>query len=302
MTDTNDIAVWDRFWQTQEGGEAGGCLPDGWRGIEEAQKCAWREFAAVSATDSDVLDLATGDGRVLSWIGELHESARLVGVDSAGSLPPGTASMQLLAATPIENLPFEPRSFDLVTSQFGFEYSRVEETAREIARVLRPDGRAGLLMHRGDGPILAHNLGRAEAIRWIADSQKLFDRARQAARAGAQFYQGFIAHCRNAAAEGATAFGKESAAWEIAAAIGQAFQMEQRHRSGALRETIEAIAAQAHNELDRIASLERACAVADDKPRLAKAFAAAGLMVSDSRTVAEEAKPPFATFVTLRTG
>ena len=300
MSDDNDIAVWDRFWESQNGGQGGGCLPDGWSAIEIAQKMAWRNFVAGAHPGCAVLDLATGDGRVLRWIEEIGCAGELVGVDSAHSLPTGSDSIQMLAGTPVENLPFEADRFDLVTSQFGFEYSRVEDTAAQIAKVMRDDGRAGLMMHRGDGPILAHNLARAAAIEWITDDKKLFERAMQAVRAGPQFFQGFVSHCQGTARMGAERFGPRSPGWEIAEAIARSFHMEQRHRSGNLRQTLDAIRSQSRNELERISSLRRACAVADDGERLAKAFEIAGLTQVSLEPVQDAAGAAFATVHVLR--
>ena len=300
MSDDNDIAVWDRFWESQNGGHGGGCLPDGWRAIEIAQKSVWRDFVAGASPNCAVLDLATGDGRVLRWLEEIGCAGELVGVDAATLLPEGSDAIQMLASTPVEQLPFEAERFDLITSQFGFEYSRVEETAVQIAKVMRNDGRAGLIMHRGDGPILAHNLARAAAIKWVAEDKKLFERAMQAERAGPQFFHGFVAHCQGTARMGAERFGPQSPAWEIAEAIARSFQMEQRHRSGNLRQTLDAIRSQSRNELERISSLQRACAVADDGERLAKAFEIAGLTQVSLEPVQDAAGAAFATVRVLR--
>ena len=300
MSDDNDIAIWDRFWESQNGGQSGGCLPDGWRAIEITQNSVWRDFLAGASPNCAVLDLATGDGRVLKWIEETGRAGELVGVDSAHSLPECGDAIRMLTGIPIENLPFEADRFDLVTSQFGFEYSRVEDTAAQIAKVMRDDGRAGLMMHCGDGPILAHNLARAAAIKWVAEDRKLFERAMQAVRAGPQFFHGFVTHCQGTARMGAERFGPQSPAWEIAEAIARSFQMEQRHRSGNLRQTLDAIRSQSRNELERISSLQRACAVADDDNRLAKAFERAGLTQVSLEPVQDAAGAAFATVRVLR--
>ena len=300
MSDDNDIAVWDRFWKSQSVGQRGGCLPDGWRAIEIAQKSVWRDFVAGASENFAVLDLATGDGRVLRWIEETGRAGELVGVDSATSLPDCGDAIHMLGGTPVENLPFEADRFDLITSQFGFEYCHVEDAAAQIAKVMRADGKAGLLMHRGDGPILAHNLARAAAIEWVSEDRKLFERAMQAVRAGPQFFQGFVAHCQGTARMGAEQFGSWSPAWEIAEAISRSFQMEQRYQSGKLRLTLDAIRSQSRNEFERISSLQKACAVADDEDRLAKAFASAGLTQLSAEPVQDAAGSAFAIFHVLR--
>lgn len=42
----NDAAAWSDFWAANAGGSAGGCLPQRWAAIEEAQRAAWRGFIA----------------------------------------------------------------------------------------------------------------------------------------------------------------------------------------------------------------------------------------------------------------
>lgn len=60
----------------------------------------------------------------------------------------------------MESLPFRDGEFAAVISQLGFEYGEVAKVAAEAARVLAPAGKVGLMVHRGDGPILEHSLAR----------------------------------------------------------------------------------------------------------------------------------------------
>lgn len=55
---------------------------------------------------------------------------------------------------PCEQQPFDDDSFDLVTSQFGFEYSDASETLSEVRRVLVPDGRFVAVVHHGDSELI----------------------------------------------------------------------------------------------------------------------------------------------------
>ena len=146
-------AAWNMFWYQNARGGAAGCLPEGWRSIEEAQRRVWQEFARGIPQGGAVLDLATGDGRVLAWIGAERSDLVLNGVDLAPTLPPPPPHVTLQGGVAMEDLPFPDHSQDAVTSRFGFEYGDTDRAAAEIARVLKPAGRIGLMMHRGDGPI-----------------------------------------------------------------------------------------------------------------------------------------------------
>jgi len=50
--------------------------------------------------------------------------------------------------------PFAGDSFDLVTSQFGFEYSDIKKTLVELRRILRPTGRFVAISHHIDSVLI----------------------------------------------------------------------------------------------------------------------------------------------------
>ena len=79
--------AWGDFWagQTDQGG--GGCLAGRWRIIDEAQRRAWQEFARLLPANANVLDLATGDGRVMGWLLGARKGLKLQGVRPRASHP-----------------------------------------------------------------------------------------------------------------------------------------------------------------------------------------------------------------------
>ncbi len=68
--------------------------------------------------------------------------------------------------TPCERQPFDDDSFDLVTSQFGFEYSNIEKTLAEVRRVLVQGCRFVAISHHSDSVLI-------EAARVERDIYKL---------------------------------------------------------------------------------------------------------------------------------
>lgn len=296
-----DAKAWGEFWKRNSGGDANGCLPERWAAIEEAQRQAWRDFAAQLPEEAHLLDCATGDGRVLRWLREERSDLDLTGIDRAEELPPAPEGTVLRGGVEMEALPFEDGAFHAVTSQFGFEYGDTAKVAGEIGRVLREGGLVGLMVHRGDGPILEHNLRRREAIRWAVEEKQIVEtimRALTDARGG------FGAAAQVGAAlamVGAKLHGETSPAWEIPEAARRTIIMG--HKRGAPVEDIEAtlrtIAEQAENELGRIASLERACGRADARDQLAEAFAVKGLALTETREVREPTGRAFADFLTF---
>lgn len=304
-TQRDDQAAWNDFWAhnarggAKRGGaaEGGGCLPARWKAIADAQRAAWLDFVADLPNGAAALDLATGDGRVLRWMRAERSDLDLTGVDLAPQLPPAPAGTRMRAGVAMEELPFPDDNFHAVGSQFGFEYGDIEAAVGEIARVLRPSGKVGLMVHRGDGPILEHNKARREQIGWALGEKKLAGQAKQALTAGPGGAQRAHDLAAEGAREGARRFGESSPGWEIPEAIRRSVIMGNRAGIQSVVETIAAIEAQAANEIGRIDSLERACAVADDREALSAAFAGHGLTLRGESEIAEPSGRAFADFL-----
>lgn len=296
--------AWSQFWASSAaGGGQGGCLPEGWRGIEAAQRDIWREFARALPRGARTLDLATGDGRVMRWLLEARRDLKPVGTDLAPKLPPPPRGTRLRPGVAMESLPFPDGRFAAVTSQFGFEYGDVVKIAGEIARVLAPRGKVALLMHRGDGPILTHNVKRGEQIRWVLDEQELVEKAKQFLARRLPGLATVTPEISAAPVEGARRFGEGSVGWEIAEAVRRTLVMGAQDTPTNVAALLDTIAGHARNELGRIDSLTSACGTADDEAALATAFTGAGLAQVDVRPVCEPGRQrPFATLRLLQRG
>ena len=293
--------AWGDFWQAnigsstgaRAGTEGGGCLPARWSAIEEAQKGVWAEFASGLPENAKVLDLATGDGRVLGWMANLRSDLDLHGVDLAPALPAPPQGVTTQGSVRMEALPSDDGAYDAIVSQFGFEYGNVRLTAGEIARVLKPGGTVGLIVHRGDGPILEHNAARRAAIRWVLDEEKAGDAVRRGLAEGANAAGGGAQQAHDAAAKVARTalnrYGEGSPGWEIAEAMRRSVVGAARSGNGpaAVRETVAIIETQARNEMARIISLEHACRTADDRDTLNAALAANGFAPTHQRSLRE---------------
>lgn len=295
----SDAAAWSDFWAANAGAPQGGCLPQRWAAIEEAQADAWRAFIAALPEGAKVLDLATGDGRVLGWMRAARGDLELTGIDLAPDLPAPPAGTTTRGGIAMESLPFGDGEFAAVVSQFGFEYGDVAKVAGEIARVLAPGGSVGLMVHRGDGPILEHNLARRAAIDWVLDEQRLGAILRQALDApnGGPDVAAQVAAAIGIV--GANRFGQDSPGWEIPEALRRAVLLGAEAGRDSILATVTQIEARAANEVGRIASLERACAVADQREALAAAFAAQGLALQTTSDVCEPSGRALASFLTF---
>ncbi|HSJ77995.1 MAG TPA: class I SAM-dependent methyltransferase [Erythrobacter sp.] len=295
----NDAVAWSDFWaaNTKVGGR--GCMPQRWAAIEDAQQLAWRGFIANLPQAARVLDLATGDGRVLGWMRAEREDLTLIGVDLAPTLPEPPHGTETRGGVPMEALPFDTNEFTAVVSQFGFEYGDVAKTPAEIARVLASGGVVGLMVHRGDGPILEHNRTRQAGIDWVLVEQRLgkvMTEALVSPQGGPQVAAQVAAVF---ARLGADRFGQNSPAWEIPEAMRRAVLLGANAGVESITATLHDIEARAQNEIGRIASLTRACAVADQRDTITAAFSAQGLELREESMIAEPSGRAIASFLTF---
>lgn len=294
---------WGDFWalNTRSGkaarGEMGGCLPKRWAAIEGAQRAAWLGFISELGPGSRVLDLATGDGRVLRWMREKRSDLSLEGIDLAPELPPAPAGTRTQGGVAMEDLPFDGASFDAVVSQFGFEYGDVAKVASEIARVLSGNGRVGLMMHRGDGPILAHNRKRRNELLWALKEKAAARRTRTVLKDGPAAIDKAAKLAGKIAAQGLKKFGPESPAWEIPEAIRRSCVMGRHAGVESIADTIAMIEHHAENELGRIHSLSRACKTADSRRQIVDSFESHGLALVSTESIDAPSEATLADFV-----
>ncbi|MEM9084486.1 MAG: class I SAM-dependent methyltransferase [Pseudomonadota bacterium] len=295
---------WGDFWaRNARGASVGGgtgCLPQRWAAIENAQRATWTAFAKHLPENAAVLDLATGDGRVLGWLLDQRADLSLTGIDLAATLPAGPTGTKTIGGVPMEQLPFEDDSLQAVVSQFGFEYGDVAKVTKEIARVLAPGGQVGLIVHRGDGPILEHNRQRRNELQWALKEKATARKVKAKLKANPPAIGQAEALAKKTAELGAKRFGQTSPAWEIPEAIRRTVVMGRREGPASMIDTIEVIEGHARNELGRIASLATACGTADKRVKLVGAFETHGLTLAEENSLKEPSGRAFADFLRFK--
>jgi len=153
-----NIDSWTLYWQNDN---LESCIAG--QSSEDTRKIVdyWRDFASHLDHNATILDLATGNGAVPSMLLAGNPSLSIVAVDKAQIDPAKylsqanqLASVRFLPDVDICGLPFEPESFDVVTSQFGLEYAPLHEACSSAVRVLKRSGSIRLLMHHEDSEIV----------------------------------------------------------------------------------------------------------------------------------------------------
>ena len=166
-TQTQD---WSNYWQGRAASESGAALVG--VGIETDAEIAafWDGVLAGLPKSANILDLACGAGSVLRRAKEAGFK-NLTGADISDKAIE-TLKTEFPAVrtviTPADKTPFEDGEFDLVASQFGFEYAGAKKTAIEIARLVGAGGRFVAISHKSGGAIEAEVKGKLEAAKAIA--------------------------------------------------------------------------------------------------------------------------------------
>ena len=181
---THDSAAadWGNYWQGRAN-EAGAALV----GVERNAEldAFWAAEFADAPHEARVVDLGCGAGTVLRAASAAGLN-RLVGVDvSAEAIAalsdavPGATGVVGSADAP----PLAEGSADVLTSQFGVEYSDVMKAAGRATALLAPGGRVVWVCHHADGAIAAEVRGHAAEARTLLDSG-FVPRAKAVFRAG----------------------------------------------------------------------------------------------------------------------
>ena len=280
--------AWADFWREDQGG--GGCLATAGDELAASQSRLWHGFADSLPKKARVLDIGTGDGIVLRLIGSRRPDLRLTGVDSAPFLPPAKGRIRLQANVAMEKLPFAQASCEAVVSQFGYEYGDTRQAAAEVRRVLAKGGRFLFLVHRADGPVVAHNQRRAAALRWAVVDSELLAKARSVATARRALPLPTPPSFAEAAREAATRFPRASVAAEIAQAVMQSLGFAPQDSLAALAE----IERKANGELLRLEALAAAARDEAGAATLVDELRAAGLDADAPGTVANRSGEPYA--------
>ena len=138
-------------------------------------------------------------------------------------------------------------------------------------------------------------------IGWLFERKNLFALAHRLLTLRGGAFASTPVAIMQVAKEGAQRFGPQSVAWEIAEAVRRALMMPAHVPASHISETLNAMESQAHNEIGRIGSLERACRTAADQERLAAAFGAAGLeSIEKVPVLGGFSERPFADFRRLK--
>lgn len=100
----------------------------------------------------------------------------MTGDDDAVAL---RANVEFRSHTPCDKQPFQDNAIDLVTSQFGFEYSDITKTIAEARRILKPGGRFIAISHHAESSLIKAATIELKVYEYALDELDIFGALRE---------------------------------------------------------------------------------------------------------------------------
>lgn len=174
---TKKIFIWDTYWDSSLVHCFGVNVHAPVTAVLER---AWYDAARAVPAGGTILDLGCGNGAVPLAMARAVGGLEITGIDEAAIDPVNNVpdhaelfgGMKFLPRTAMEALPFPDASFDLVTSQFGIEFSANQPAAlAEAMRVLKPGGRIVILaLPHASRAVIDARVALKQARHLLADS------------------------------------------------------------------------------------------------------------------------------------
>lgn len=165
--------AWDQYWRD---GRLASCGGEGGAAYQAAITEGWRGFFRTLPTGSRILDACTGNGAVAFIAEEVAAECGIRfeieafdgAVITTSQSPHGMIHFRSRVVA--ESLPYSDDSFDAVVSQYGLEYSDMQRSLSELARVSVSHGRVRLMSHACEGIVVGEARQQGEEARRLLDS------------------------------------------------------------------------------------------------------------------------------------
>lgn len=174
---------WDKYWQE---GHLTSFSEDYDINYDDDIASFWLNCFKEQQAGSSILDLATGNLALPLLAYESGVELDVFAIDLSkidkdviatknSNLRSYIDKVNLSDETSIESLPYDSAQFDLVTSNFGFEYSNLNLSIPEVSRVLKTEGSFVAAYHSDDSLIVSKNRKIISFIEFVLKRSKFFD-------------------------------------------------------------------------------------------------------------------------------
>ena len=172
MSDNNEHN-WSNYWQGRN--TTNQASSEALVGVENEAVFAqfWHDCFVDMCSEDNILDMACGAGSVLKHarnIGMQHLTGVDISKDAISNLEKNIPNVSGVVSA-VDKTPFESNMFDMVVSQFGFEYAGSQDdvcaAALEMTRLVKKTGEFTALCHIRNGGIHEEVSGHLASIEEI---------------------------------------------------------------------------------------------------------------------------------------
>jgi len=178
--------AWSRYWDK---GTLHSCPGAFAANYNDEILVFWNKFFSNLSNGARVLDIGTGNGAIAFLARDaalaLSRQFHIEGIDAAIIQPAEAAAKHGLIAggvkfrglTSAEQTGYPNASCDAVTSQYAIEYMDVNACLQEISRILKPDGKAAVLMHHADSEAVTTTRAELKVLDFLRQEAPLLSSA-----------------------------------------------------------------------------------------------------------------------------
>ncbi|KUJ83363.1 class I SAM-dependent methyltransferase [Microbulbifer flavimaris] len=188
---------WDTFWKQGFITTFGNTMPNNYQGpLREL----WETIFSRVSNGGRVLDIATGSGALACIAAEISDRSGLdldilaadfakipEEINAPEEISRLRKKINFFSNMPCEKLDFPGNHFDLITSQFGIEYSDWSQSLLEVLRTLKSSGSADFFCHREQAKTYQQSESEIKIYKSALENYKIFN-------AAAIFTKTFVEH------------------------------------------------------------------------------------------------------------
>ncbi len=172
-------AYWTQYWAQGYKTSFGDHYENSYDGIIKEK---WMDVFTSLKDFSEVLDLCTGNASIIRLARDNltnFDKISFTGIDYADIQVKDDLSslknINLLFNVDVENLPTKLSRYDLVTSNFGIEYSDINRSIIEVKRVLKLGGKFNFICHHIDSLIISESKCELNLLNKIFEKSQVLD-------------------------------------------------------------------------------------------------------------------------------
>lgn len=179
MSQQHEANAWSLYWSEDR---LYSCVAQSSDEDQRVLNELWRDFSQGLEHNSRLLDLATGNGAVVDALKSANSTLRIDAIDKADIDPQkylrdnnNFQDVDFHAGTDILNLPFDPSTFDAITSQFGIEYAGLGGASARVMRNLKIGGRFQFVIHHAQSGIILSSKKKILELEQLTQESGILD-------------------------------------------------------------------------------------------------------------------------------